>query len=160
MIAPDVAPRDLPAHYKEVRNRLRGHVPPRVAPVKFEPAPPIEPIIIQGRFGLAAFFNGEPIAPLQCQTVRRIVQEVCNHFKVFHSDIVSKRRTADVVLPRQVAMYLARELTPLSFPSIGRHLAYRDHTTIMHGYQKIARLIESDPAIRDAVVAIKARCVA
>lgn len=81
-------------------------------------------------------------------SIRRIIAEVCAVFPVYKIDILSKRRTNNIARPRQVVMYLARYLTPLSFPEIGRRLGGKDHSTIFHGVDKIERLIEQDPEFR------------
>ena len=65
-------------------------------------------------------------------------------------DIAGKRRTRDIVIPRQVAMYILREELGLSFPQIAGHLGGRDHTTIMHGFSKITTMVtERDPIAQD-----------
>jgi chromosomal replication initiator protein len=69
---------------------------------------------------------------------------VANKFHVKVSDIRSKRRSKTLVHPRQIAMYLCRELTDSSFPEIGRHFGGKDHTTIMHACKQIAKAKETD----------------
>lgn len=74
-----------------------------------------------------------------------LIQEiVARHYHVRPSDICSSRRTADVVRPRQVAMYLAKTLTLRSLPEIGRRFGGRDHTTAIHAIKKISGMIETD----------------
>lgn len=78
-------------------------------------------------------------------SIEKIIMTVARHFRVSPLDIVSPRRTANVVLPRQVAVYLARDLTVQSLPQIGRKFGNRDHTTILHACRKVtARMKESD----------------
>jgi hypothetical protein len=84
-----------------------------------------------------------------------ITTVVCEHFKVTPLDLESDRRTHAVVWPRQVWAYLARILTPSSFPQIGRHLGGRDHTTVLHGYDKVKRLILTDRSIGAEVGAVQ-----
>lgn len=67
----------------------------------------------------------------------QILKAVCNYYSIKSGDIKGKSRTKDIVLPRQVAMYLLYELTSTPFMSIGELLGGRDHTTIMHGVKKI-----------------------
>jgi hypothetical protein len=62
-------------------------------------------------------------------------------------DILSSRRTADVVRPRQVSMYLCKILTVRSLPYIGRYHGHRDHTTVLHAFRKIDALVQSDPEL-------------
>lgn len=69
---------------------------------------------------------------------------ICKHYGVTQIDLISSRRTKDVVLPRQVLMYLARHLTAMSLPQIASRLGGRDHTTAIHGVGKIRALIEYD----------------
>lgn len=72
------------------------------------------------------------------------------------NDLLSIRRTAPVVKHRQVAMYLARLLTNRSMPDIGRRFGDRDHTTVLHGVNKVAALVERDPSLAAEIEAIKA----
>jgi chromosomal replication initiation ATPase DnaA len=85
-----------------------------------------------------------------------IVGQVCKFFDVTHIDLISSRRTKDVVRPRQIVMFIARHFTALSLPQIAARLGGRDHTTAMHGHQKIAELIaDGDMGICAAVDHIK-----
>jgi chromosomal replication initiator protein len=79
------------------------------------------------------------------RTVRDIQDAVCAAFGVSLEDLVSSRRTAQVAHARQVAMYLARELTNGTFPSIGREFGNRNHTTVLHAHRVTAARIASDP---------------
>ena len=87
--------------------------------------------------------------------VAKIVEAVCRRFKVRLVDMHSQRRTKDVVLPRHVAMYLARRLTLCSLPQIGRELGGRDHTTILHGINKITALRQVNPKIDAAIIELE-----
>lgn len=93
-------------------------------------------------------------------TVRLILRECSREYRVGVNDIRSARRTADIVLPRQVAAYLLKTLTLRSFPDIGRRLGGRDHTTILHAYRKIETLIRHDQKLAERVEAIAARVLA
>jgi chromosomal replication initiation ATPase DnaA len=96
----------------------------------------------------------------QCKPRLKIadIQEaVARHFGVTVIDIVSARRTADVVWPRQIAVYLARTLTTKSLPEIGRAFGGRDHSTSLHAIRKVARRLEVDEALRAAVAALSKR---
>ena len=84
---------------------------------------------------------------LQVVTAARIQQAVAAHFGLKTSELRSKRRQRAVVFPRQVAMFLCRELTDASLPEIGRHFGGRDHTTVLHSCIKIARLEETDESV-------------
>ena len=81
-----------------------------------------------------------------------VIQElVASFFDLGRVHIIAHRRDNLVVIPRQIAMYLAKELTPHSLPEIGRRFGGRDHSTILYGVRKIARLIKTDPNIAEAV---------
>jgi chromosomal replication initiator protein len=83
-------------------------------------------------------------------TVERIQEVVSAHFKVPLHVMMSNKRSKDVAMARQVAMYLARELTKNSLPDIGKQF-HKDHTTVIHGYDKIKRLIESDGLFKSEI---------
>ena len=72
-------------------------------------------------------------------------------------ELIGKRRTRDVAIARQVAMYLARDLTEMSLPQIGDALGGRDHTTVMHGCNKISALFDKDDRMRRQVLEVKNR---
>jgi len=73
---------------------------------------------------------------------------VAKNFHVKVAELKSKRRTKTVVHPRQIAMYLCRELTDASFPEIGREFGGKDHTTIIHACRQIEKALEKDNALR------------
>jgi len=70
---------------------------------------------------------------------------VTNHFDIRLADLQSKRRSQSITEPRQICMYLARNLTKHSLEEIGGHLGGRDHTTVMHACSKIAEAKDADP---------------
>jgi len=84
-----------------------------------------------------------------------ILRIVAKHYNVSRADILSQRRTANVVKPRQVAMYLAKTLTLRSLPEIGRRFGGRDHTTVLHAVRKIDRLMGGDRALADEIEVLK-----
>ena len=86
-------------------------------------------------------------------SVEAIMRATCAHFGVALIDMQSHRRSKHINRPRQIAAYLARQLTSQSLPQIGRRMR-RDHTAIMHSIRKIEALRASDPRIDDAVKAI------
>ena len=87
--------------------------------------------------------------------ISEIQHAVAQHFGVTMLDMVSACRAQYVARPRQVAMYLSRELTPYSLPMIGRKFGGRDHTTVMHACKRIEELMTFDPEIADAVGEIR-----
>jgi hypothetical protein len=99
----------------------------------------------------------EPLPEPTYPTVQRIKQCVCDHFKVSIVDMDSARRTADIVMPRHIGIYLARKLTPRSFPDITRKFGRRDHTTGIFAAQKIERLLKTDADLAATIEAIEAQ---
>lgn len=79
--------------------------------------------------------------PIPIATIQR---EVCRFYGLSQTEMVGARRSHDIVFPRQVAMYLSRELTDLSLPKIGLEFGGRDHTTVMHAQDKIKKLMGAE----------------
>ncbi|MEH6993523.1 chromosomal replication initiator protein DnaA [Neobacillus drentensis] len=77
-------------------------------------------------------------------TIHEIQRTVGEHYSVKLEDFKAKKRTKSVAFPRQIAMYLSRELTDYSLPKIGEEFGGRDHTTVIHAHEKISRLLQSD----------------
>lgn len=84
-------------------------------------------------------------------TITYIKRKVCDYFYISEMELCSKSRTKDVAFARQIAMYLARELTNVSLPKIGESFGNRDHSTVMHAVDKIKMTIESDSDVRNIV---------
>ncbi|MGN0710223.1 MAG: chromosomal replication initiator protein DnaA [Anaerovoracaceae bacterium] len=84
-----------------------------------------------------------------------IKKYVCKHFDIKVADIESSKRTRALAFPRQIAMYLCREMTDLSLPKIGEAFGKRDHTTVMHGCEKIAAEIKMNESVKETVEAIQ-----
>ncbi|MDX6657870.1 MAG: chromosomal replication initiator protein [Solirubrobacteraceae bacterium] len=87
-----------------------------------------------------ARFPGGPPAP----TIEAIQEAVCEAFAISHEELLSPSRSARLVWPRQLAMYLAREQTQLTLPDIGRHFGGRNHTTVMHAVRRTADKVATD----------------
>ncbi|MBI3701261.1 MAG: chromosomal replication initiator protein DnaA [Afipia sp.] len=87
--------------------------------------------------------------------IEDIQRVVARQYNVSRSDLLSSRRTANVVRPRQVAMYLAKTLTLRSLPEIGRRFGGRDHTTVLHAVRKIEGLVARDSSLSDEVELLK-----
>ena len=87
--------------------------------------------------------------------IEDIQKLVASHYSVSRADILSSRRTAVVVKPRQVAMFLAKTLTMRSLPEIGRRFGGRDHTTVLHAVRKIDALSQNDGTLRDELELLK-----
>jgi len=90
----------------------------------------------------------------------RVLKVVAEYYGICDTDLTGRNRTARVAEPRQVAMYLMREETDASFPAIGAAIGGRDHTTILHGCEKIGRLIEQDAKLRRDTMQIRERLYA
>jgi chromosomal replication initiator protein len=90
-------------------------------------------------------------------TPDRIISAVATHFGIDEDRLLSRDRSQQVALPRQVAMFLIREETDASLPQIGDVLGGRDHTTVMYGCDKIAARLETDDALRRQVMAVRQR---
>lgn len=159
---PDIATEaGLSRHYADVRDRLyRSPAPPPPAP-KFrpyrpwtEPAPSVAiPITVSSwPVPVRVMRPDEPPPP---PSVQRIIRACAAYYGTTEIDVVSQRRTKDVIRPRQVAMYLATKMTHRSLPEIGRAIGGRDHTTCLHGRDRIARLLETDSELRADVAAIR-----
>jgi chromosomal replication initiator protein len=88
-------------------------------------------------------------------TIDDIQKTVCEHYNIRIADMHSARRSRNVARPRQVAMFLCKELTQYSLPEIGRKFGGRDHTTVMHGDRKIRELLETDKALMEDVEILK-----
>lgn len=117
-------------------NRLLAHARLHGGPISIETAT----LAIAG-------LTGDP--PRKKVTIEDIQKLAASHFNVSRDDILSARRTANVVRPRQIAMYLSKLLTPRSLPEIGRRSGGRDHTTVLHAVRKITDLIEGTNTLKD-----------
>ena len=84
-------------------------------------------------------------------TIEEIQRKVAEHWNIRLTDMASPRRARNVARPRQVAMYLAKQLTSRSLPEIGRRFGNRDHTTVMHAVQRVAELMERDAGFAEDV---------
>jgi chromosomal replication initiator protein len=82
-------------------------------------------------------------------TIEEIQRKVAEHYNIRLSDMIGPKRVRTIARPRQIAMYLAKQLTPRSLPEIGRRFGGRDHTTIMHGVRKIEELMATDSQLSD-----------
>ena len=106
---------------------------------------------------LAAEALKDIISPDQNRVVTPglIMNVVSEHFNVSIADLKGKKRNSEIVLPRQVFMYLCNELTDEPLKSIGIELGGKDHSTVSHGVQKIESLLQEDEALNNTVNIIK-----
>lgn len=93
---------------------------------------------------LRDIFNTPVSGTISIETIQKITAEFCN---VSVSDIKNPKRDKKFVIPRQIAIYICRELTEYSFTEIGREFGGRDHSTIMHAYDKIDSQIKTDSTL-------------
>ena len=100
---------------------------------------------------LKDIFAGRDI-DITCETVKKAV---CKKYNIKLSDIESKKRTREFSYPRQIAMYLCREFTDLSFPKIGESFGGRDHTTVLHAYDKISNEMKTNQNLADEIRELK-----
>jgi chromosomal replication initiator protein len=87
--------------------------------------------------------------------IEDILKIVSRHYGVSRNDILSERRHRSVVWPRQIGMYLAKQMTARSLPEIGRRFGNRDHTTVLHAIRKIEGQITSNAQLKDEIEDLK-----
>ena len=81
-----------------------------------------------------------------------MIQDViAAYFNLRVEDLKSQRRTRNIAYPRQIAMYLSRKLTDMSLPKIGEEFGGRDHTTVIHAYEKISESLKSDESLQHTI---------
>ena len=112
-----------------------------------------EPITV----GLAEKTLGDLVRSHEAHRVRieDILRIVSRHYKVPRNDLLSSRRSRDVVRPRQIAMYLAKSLTSRSLPEIGRRFGGRDHTTVLHSVRKVEQMMKDDNELTQEIELLK-----
>lgn len=88
-------------------------------------------------------------------TIQDIQKVVGEYYNVRIEDFAAKKRTKSIAYPRQIAMYLSRELTDFSLPKIGEEFGGRDHTTVIHAYDKIKKDIENDPTLKQEIESLE-----
>jgi hypothetical protein len=129
--------------------------------------PPIPVLVpIPPKVKRSAPTKAEPLLPADCEaleppkimrarpTIQNICHAVCRYYCLDNVAIRAKRRTAKIVFPRHVLFYLARKLTTRPLTEIGRRLGGWDHTTVMHGADKIERLLAKDPSLQMTIADI------
>ena len=88
-------------------------------------------------------------------TPQLILNKVAEHFSIDTEDLIGNKRTANIVFPRQIAMYLCNEMLEMPFKNIGEILGKRDHTTIMHGSKKIAKELQTSESLKNTIEILK-----
>jgi chromosomal replication initiator protein len=96
---------------------------------------------------------------IQRSYVRTIQEAICGREGIQLADMLSARRSARIAMARHIAMWLVRQLTPLSYPAMGRYfhngVSPRDHTSIMHGVARIDNMMVIDPAFHEEMQALR-----
>lgn len=88
-------------------------------------------------------------------SIAEIQRQVAQHFNIRVDEMHSKRRSRNIVHPRQIAMYLAKQMTSSSYPEIGQHFGGRDHTTVMHAVSKIEKSLHENNSVLDDIKILK-----
>lgn len=109
---------------------------------------------IRPELAVAQSLLGAKVRPKHI-TAKQIIEKTAKYFSISFEDITSAKRDKDIVVPRQVAMYLLRNELHLSFPKITRELGRKDHTTAMHSVEKIEHELNYDPTLKQCVSDIK-----
>ena len=77
-------------------------------------------------------------------TIEKIISHICKYYNLQNDDLIGKKRPKHIALPRQIAMYLSRKMTDASLPKIGLSFGGRDHTTVIHAYEKVEKMRKED----------------
>jgi chromosomal replication initiator protein len=115
----------------------------------------VEPSLERVRHLLAAEAAARP--RLKPMTPKTIIERVAAYYDLQPADITGAKRDKEIVVPRQISMYLMRQEMELSFPKIAAAVGGRDHTTAMHSVQKIEKQVEQDDNLRSDMAAIRER---
>jgi chromosomal replication initiator protein len=106
---------------------------------------------------LNRLYPQQPTDPPRTSSVAEIQRVACEHFGLSREELLSTTRSPRIAWPRQIAMYLARELTSESLPSIGRHFGGRDHTTVLHACRRASTRIATDESSRELIELLRRR---
>jgi chromosomal replication initiation ATPase DnaA len=159
----------LHSEHKARRARLFDSEPPKPKPAKLRDYTPQHPpqyiksiTYLQGvnltrRVLRIVEITLERRLLAKASSLAEVLHAVGSHFLVSKMDLLSQRRDARVMRPRQIVYYLAKELTPLSYPEIGRRIGGRDHTTVLHGVRKIENLEKADSKLRETLKSLRQR---
>jgi chromosomal replication initiator protein len=115
---------------------------------------------LEPNLGIASSLLGASQTRPKHISARQIIERTARHFQIPIEDILGPKRDKDIVVPRQVAMYMLRSELHLSFPKIARELGRKDHTTAIHSIEKIEKESKLDADIREAISSIKGKLYA
>jgi chromosomal replication initiator protein len=96
------------------------------------------------------------VKPRKTASAKEVVKAIATYYNIEESSIFEKTRIKEVVGPRQMAMYILREDCGVSFPLIGERLGGRDHTTVLHSYNKVKRELKDSPTLEQDLAQIRA----
>lgn len=134
--------------------------PPIVCPARTweDVAPPVVelPGMTAPEFYKECWFQILSVSPPPRLSLAQIKNAVCQHYGVTAAEMISARRQLFIIRPRQVAMYLCRQLTLLSMPVIGNAFGGRDHTTILHASRRVPFFMANDKKFAEEVAGIRA----
>src|SRR5579884_4304737 len=155
----DVQPPDLETRTAILRERAQGIRPPVPAEVLDLLAQRVQRNVreLEGALTTVVAYARLNDLPLTLETAAKALSAVARHYAVEPKLLRGKQRDREIVVPRQVAMYLMREETAASLLEIGRELGGRDHSTVLHGWEKIKTEVEADDQLRRDVLAIRER---
>lgn len=140
--------------HQEHKQRLARMSRPPVREV-VPPSPIVDDTMLQDAWRLLE----KNVAKEYLSTVTRIQLTVAKEFNVSRHDMISARRTANLNEPRQIAMYLSKNITLKSLPDLGRRFGGRDHTTVLHAVRKVANRVAIDTAYAERVERLKAQFI-
>jgi len=143
VILPDETVNLLATHFQTNVRELEGALNRVLAQCELRGLEPLPDVV-------AALLGEMPKLPKRL-TPKQVVERTAKHFQVDINDLQGPKRDKDVVLPRQIAMYLMRSELHMSFPLIARALGRKDHTTAMHSVDKITTAVNLDGIVRDHV---------
>lgn len=115
---------------------------------------------LEPNIGIATSLLGAARSRPKHLSAKQIIEKTARHFQITTEEILGPKRDKDIVVPRQVAMYMLRSELHLSFPKIARELGRKDHTTAIHSVEKIEQESRIDSELRNAIGAIKERLYA
>ena len=144
-------PAQLAAHRAHVARRDRIRSARIVETVHVKPKPEAASVPKPLWFGIVE----EIELPGRKITAADIKRAVAAHFNTSVLELISDRRNTNVMLPRQIAMHLTKEMTPLSTPQIGRYFGGRDHTTVLYAFNKIEGLLRTDEDLAATIATIR-----
>jgi chromosomal replication initiator protein len=149
-LSPEVVER-IARHYQHNIRELEGALTGILAQCELKNREPSEEFVSM-LLGASA-----PAQRRKMPTPRMVLEKTASYFDLNSSDLTGPRRDKDIVVPRQIAMYIMREELRLSFPKIAKNVGGRDHTTAMHSVSKISKMLEFNEELRSEVSQIRER---